>query len=99
MDDLSVFRRFFVVSNLLQEVIGMITGREPVERTGNTSGITPGPNPFTADEAPINGSQTMGGSSPIQGTRPATPRRRRRREAPPLPNTARYGFPASDESV
>ena len=99
MDDLSVFRRFFVVSNLLREVIGMVTGREPSESIGSSPGATP-VNPFIQSEAPIRSNQTVGGQSPpIQGTRPTAAPRRRRRAAPQLPNTARYGFPKPDESV
>ena len=99
MDDLSVFRRFFVVSNLLQDVIGMITGREPADRVGSPSDMPI--NPFIQPETPIQSNQTVGGQSPpIQGRRPAAPRRRRRvAAAPQLPNTARYGFPQPDESV
>ena len=99
MDDLSVFRRFFVVSNLLRDVIGMITGREPADRVGSPSDMPI--NPFIQSETPIQSNQTVGGQpSPIQGTRPAAvPRRRRRAAAPQLPNTARYGFPKPDESV
>jgi len=99
MDDSSVFRRFFVVSNLLRDVIGMITGREPSESMGSSPGETP-VNPFIQSEAPIQSNQTVGGQSPpIQGTRPTAAPRRRRRAAPQLPNTARYGFPKPDESV
>ena len=98
MDDLSVFRRFFVVSNMLREFVGMITGRDSSEAIGSSPGATP-VNPFIQSEAPIQSNQTVGGQSPpIQGTRPAAPRRRRR-AAPQLPNTARYGFPKPDESV
>ena len=99
MDDLSVFRRFFVVSNLLRDVIGMVTGREPSESIGSSPGATP-VNPFIQSETPIQSDQTMGGQSPpIQGHRPAVPRRRRVSAAPQLPNTARYGSPPPDESV
>ena len=79
MDDSSVFRRFFVVSNLLRDVIGMVTGREPSESIGSSPGATP-VNPFIQSEASIQSNQTVGGQSPpIQGTRPtAAPRRRRR---------------------
>jgi hypothetical protein len=99
MDDLSVFRRFFVVSNLLRDVIGMVTGRD-LSESGSSSGVPP-INPFIQSEAPIQSDQTVGGQSPpIQGRRPAAPRRRRRvAAAPQLPNTARYGFPQPDESV
>ena len=100
MDDSSVFRRFFVVSNLLRDVIGMVTGREPSGATEGSPGVSP-VNPFIQSEAPIQSNQTVGGQSPpIQGTRPtAAPRRRQRGGSPQLPNTARYGFPQSDESV
>ena len=99
MDDSSVFRRFFVVSNLLRDVIGMITGREPSGATEGSPGVSP-VNPFIQPEAPIQSNQTVGGQSPpIQGTRPTAAPRRRRRAAPQLPNTARYGFPKPDESV
>jgi len=96
MDDVSVFRRFFVVSNMLREFVGMITGRDSSEAIGSSPGATP-VNPFIQSEAPIQSNQTVGGQSPpIQGTRPAP---RPRRAAPQLPNTARYGFPKPDESV
>ena len=99
MDDLSVFRRFFVVSNLLRDIIGMVTGREPSESIGSSPGATP-VNQFIQSEASIQSNQTVGGQSPpIQGTRPTAAPRRRRRAAPQLPNTARYGFPKPDESV
>jgi len=100
MDDLSVFRRFFVVSNILRDLMGMLTGRDlsaPIEGSSDVLPI----NPFIQSEAPIQSNQTVGGQSPpIQGRRPAAPRRRRRvSAAPQLPNTARYGFPQPDESV
>ena len=105
MDDLSVFRRFFVVSNLLRDILGAMSGGggQISPDSPQVSPYASQPNPFTESEAPIKGNQTVGGQSPsIRGTRPAPPPRpapRPRRAAPQLPNTARYGFPKPDESV
>ena len=92
MDDLSVFRRFFVISDIIRELLAtispMMAGAVPAMT--NTAAST-----SSTGETPVDMSQTVGGGlPPIRGARPAaSPRSRRRRAAPQLPNTARYSFP------
>lgn len=88
MDDMSVFRRFFVVSGIIREFLTAMNPQMSVESiVGQTSG--------GSSEEPVDASNTLGGSRPpIRGSRPvAASRTRRRRGAPQLPNTARYAFP------
>ena len=100
MDDLSVFRRFFVTSSIIQEIIGAITGRGVESSVGDTISVPP-VNPFIQPEAPIDAKDTIGGPAPIPGSRPVPSSRPRtpRRRSPPipqLPNTARYQFPSGE---
>ena len=90
MDEMSVFRRFFVVQNLITDILGALTGAG----TG-----TPQPSPANyqvtsnpAQEADVRVPSSLGNSNTNSGTRPTSPRRRRR-PPPPLENTVRHPFP------
>ena len=93
MDDLSIFRRFFVVSNILRELISSMNPTMGDAERVPSSNMAP--QPSSAVETPVDMSQTMGGGFPaIKGGRPArSSRPRRRRTVPQIPNTASYGFP------
>ena len=93
MDDLSIFRRFFVVSNILRELLSSMNPTMGDAERVPSSNMAP--QPSSAVETPVDMSQTVGGGlPPIRGARPAaSPRSRRRRAAPQLPNTSRYSFP------
>ena len=91
MDELSVFRRFFVVQNLITEILGALTGAGAPPSSPNPANYQVTSNP--AQETDVQVPPSLGNSNTISGTRPPSPRGRRRPPPPPLENTVRHPFP------
>jgi len=89
MDEISVFRRFFVVQNLITEILGALTGAGTPQSSPANYQVTSNP----AQETDVQVPSSLGNSNTISGTRPPSSRRRRRPPPPPLENTVRHPFP------
>jgi len=92
MDDLSVFRRFFVVQNLLSEIIGVFNGG--IQGAASTNARPQDYQITTTPAQETDAPPSLGNANTIKGTRP--PRTRLRRPPPPSEHAVRYPFPAGD---
>ena len=91
MDDMSVFRRFFVISDLIREIMSQGGIRQP--SFGSTEPSPMPDNGYVEENRDIP-PHIGGGQVPITGTRPTRSTRRTRREQSSTPPTDRYKFPS-----
>lgn len=92
MDDISVYRRFFVIHSLLTEIMGGLTGA--IRPTSGLNNHVVSTTPGQETDVP----PSLGNANTIQGARPTSSRRTRRLRKPPPPpdNAVRYKFPSAE---